>query len=652
MKRFVCQICPTVFLLFATNASAVNIETVVVGNAGNIGEVQSQGTFGAVGYNYRIGTYEVTNAQYAEFLNAKATSDPLALYNTSMASGVGGITRSGASGSYTYSTIAGRQNMPVVYVSWYDAIRFANWLHNGQGSGNTETGAYTLLGGTTTPSNGASITRNAGAAWALASENEWYKAAYHKNDGVTGNYFDYPTASDTAPVSHGPPGGSNSANYGFGQLGDFTVGGAYALSDSPYDTFDQGGNAWEWNESRSIRGGSYFLNSSSLAASNLLNESNFIFATSENLSIGFRVVSVPEPSTFVLAALGIVGLLVFQIRRRAVGAVLLVAATAVLPTNASAVEIETVVVGNAGNAADPLTGYGAVDYDYRIGKFEVTVGQYTEFLNAVAKTDTYGLYNTSMLTDTNIRGILRYGQPGNYGYLPIDSPNHPVTYVNWGDAARFANWLHNGQPTGLQDDSTTEDGAYPLHGTTDRYQLMTVDRREGAKWFLPSENEWYKAGYHKNDGVTGNYWYTSTGPTETSGEPHPDIIANMRQDYYGYAVTQSYDYSSTQNYLTDVGYYDFAPDPYGTFDMAGNVFEWNELKFSGTTIDPFRGVRGGSWDYDTDYSLSDQRWYEWVIRDSRSIGFRVATVPEPSTLALAVLGMLGVGAWRIRRRSH
>ena len=37
---------------------------------------------------------------------------------------------------------------------------------------------------------------------------------------------------------------------------------------------------------------------------------------------------------------------------------------------------------------------GSVGYNYNIGKYEVTAGQYTEFLNAVARTDTYGLYNT------------------------------------------------------------------------------------------------------------------------------------------------------------------------------------------------------------------------------------------------------------------
>ncbi len=124
----------------------------------------------------------------------------------------------------------------------------------------------------------------------------------------------------------------------------------------------------------------------------------------------------------------------------------------VAPQSASAITIPTVPVGNVGNANDPATGnlYGGVGYGYNIGTTEVTVGQYTAFLNAVATTDTYALYNTPMATDDNIAGISRSGASGSYSYSVIGSANHPVTYVSWGDAARFSNWLHNGQPTGAK----------------------------------------------------------------------------------------------------------------------------------------------------------------------------------------------------------
>ena len=104
-----------------------------------------------MGYGYDIGTYEVTNAQYVEFLNAKATSDPLGLYNPNLeilGFSVAASRAGAVSGSYSYGPIAGRENMPVNYLSLYDAMRFANWMNNGQGSADTETGAYTLLGGT------------------------------------------------------------------------------------------------------------------------------------------------------------------------------------------------------------------------------------------------------------------------------------------------------------------------------------------------------------------------------------------------------------------------------------------------------------------------------------------------------------------------
>ena len=93
------------------------------------------------------------------------------------------------------------------------------------------------------------------------------------------------------------------------------------------------------------------------------------------------------------------------------------------------------------------------------------------FLNAVAATDTYALYNSSMATDLNAAGISRSGSPGSYTYGVVGSANHPITYVSWGDAARFANWLHNGQP-GLsgpavpENAASTEDGSYFLNGAT------------------------------------------------------------------------------------------------------------------------------------------------------------------------------------------
>ena len=168
-------------LLAAGAAQAVVIDTVPVGNPGNAADTTG---YGSVAYSYSIGKYEVTAGQYTAFLNAVAATDNYGLYNANMADPDtqfvwgSGIRRSGSSGSYTYSVSPTYANRPVNWVSFWDACRFANWLNNGQqGAGTTEYGTYSL-NGEGNPSN-SSITRNTGATWAVASEDEWYKAAFY-----------------------------------------------------------------------------------------------------------------------------------------------------------------------------------------------------------------------------------------------------------------------------------------------------------------------------------------------------------------------------------------------------------------------------------------------------------------------------------------
>jgi len=246
--------------LASAASAAVDIDWVTVRNAGNAGDVQPLGTFGAVSYEYRIGKYEVTNAQYAEFLNAVASSDPNSLYNTDMGNNArGGITRFGSSGSFSYSTKANMADKPVNYVSWYDAARFSNWLTNGQGSSGTESGVYTLTG----PTAISGITRdlNDPSQVFIPTEDEWHKAAYHQpstQGGDSDDYWAYPTASNSTPTVATANGtgdisnpGTNVANYRYGadwngQFGNVTtVGSAGIDSESFYGTSDQGGNVWE-----------------------------------------------------------------------------------------------------------------------------------------------------------------------------------------------------------------------------------------------------------------------------------------------------------------------------------------------------------------------------------------------------------------------
>ncbi len=185
-----------------------------------------------------------------------------------------------------------------------------------------------------------------------------------------------------------------------------------------------------------------------------------------------------------------------------------------ISVRAGVISIAMVPVGDAGNVADPETGYGAVSYSYNIGEYDVTTGQYVAFLNSVAtQSDTFGLYNSGMALGAVFPtvGISQTLVSGSYSYAVTGTApgaaNMPVFGVSWGDAARFCNWLDNGQPTsGTEATNTTETGAYALSGATSQAALMAVPSpaHSGSTantYFLPSENEWYKAAYYRGGGT-------------------------------------------------------------------------------------------------------------------------------------------------------
>ena len=286
-------------------------------------------------------------------------------------------------------------------------------------------------------------------------------------------------------------------------------------------------------------------------------------------------------------------------------------------------DIETVHVGNPGNAGEQsrldttgdTTYYGGVSYEYNIGKYEVTAGQYCEFLNAVAGIDSYALYNTDMWSNTYGCKIERYdgngtpADPHQYRVTPEWS-NRPVNYVSWSNAARFANWLHNGQPTGVQGLSTTEDGSYYLNGATSNSELLTVDREDDWKWAIPTEDEWYKAAYYSGSGST-YYHYPSGSNTVPTSESPP-------------GGANSANYAMAVGNLTDVGAYTSSDSPYGTFDQGGNVWEWNEA-----ILYEHRGMRGGSLYHHNGSMLASTRSDYSPAGEGPLLGFRVAESATP-----------------------
>jgi sulfatase modifying factor 1 len=323
--------------------------------------------------------------------------------------------------------------------------------------------------------------------------------------------------------------------------------------------------------------------------------------------------------------------------------------------------ITFVPVGNPGNAGQ-LTGEsvpqgggpdrisGAVSYNYNIGKHEVTAGHYTAFLNAVAKTDTHELYSTAMADPSGARGcnIQRTGSPGSYVYtVAADYANRPVNYVSWGDCARFVNWVANGQPTGIQNLSSTENGTYFLNGVNSESTLITVTRKAGAIYALPSEDEWHKAAFHKNDGATGNYWKyatrSDTYPANAVLPTDPGNNANFSSNNV-YAIGDPY-------YRNEVGEYENSPSPYGTFDQDGNVWEFNESVLFGNEF----GLRGGSFfegGGGAQNGSSGARYHTSPTYGNDRIGFRLSQVPEPTSLTLILAAATSLLTRRRPRERH
>jgi formylglycine-generating enzyme required for sulfatase activity len=223
-------------------------------------------------------------------------------------------------------------------------------------------------------------------------------------------------------------------------------------------------------------------------------------------------------------------------------------------------------------------------------------------------------------------------------------------YVSWYDALRFANWLHNGQPTGAQDSNTTEDGAYTFTGATNVAGPAGDERNPGAIWFLPDEGEWYKAAYY--DGSSDTYYDYPTG-TDTIPDNHlPSADSGDSINFRAGPIPSGYTTGNFAYPMTDSGAYTLSASPYGTFDQGGSVSEWNEtvIHISGLFA---HGLRGGSWDITLIALHASGRNFTFdAAAETFDIGFRVATIPEPSSTILAAFGLAGLAACGWRRRAQ
>ena len=261
------------------------------------------------------------------------------------------------------------------------------------------------------------------------------------------------------------------------------------------------------------------------------------------------------------------------------------------------------MVSDPFNEGDVFNAYkGRVKYNFEISKYELTNAEYARFLSSCCRyADPYHLYNRNMSTGA-VGGIIKDSlDTGEYVYYPKQGwERKPVTYVSYYDLCRYANWLHFGCPdNGVSELGTTEGtkkmGAYDtrffsdvINGIRKPYKKM-IKRNRSAKYFIPNDNEWYKAAYY-------------------------DPTIDCQYKYHLYPTGSEYPNSSNANFMIndslcvgppffvcDVNMYEESKTYYGTVNQGGNVWEWIEDWQWGQVGS--LSLRGGSFSY-TEFGLS------------------------------------------------
>ena len=297
----------------------------------------------------------------------------------------------------------------------------------------------------------------------------------------------------------------------------------------------------------------------------------------------------------------------------------------VFGSGANTLTLDFVNIGNAGNADDAGAGggsystpYGGVSYGYRMGTYEISQ-------DAITKATAGGLAS-----------VTAGAWPG----------SQPAANMTWFEAAAFVNWLNDQRTPGLK--------AYNLTGVTSLTPWASVDawqaggenlfRHKDAYYFLPSEDEWYKAAYHQNTGVNADYWDYATGSNTIPTQALTDGTTPFTAIFDGVEAGTPADPADV-NLAGGLS-------AYGTMGQNGNVYEWAESAFDGinNSSSENREIRGGSWDSAELNLRSSFRNGATPAVSGNFFGFRVASVPEPtSTVLMCSAGLLAIA--RRRRRA-
>jgi formylglycine-generating enzyme required for sulfatase activity len=288
-----------------------------------------------------------------------------------------------------------------------------------------------------------------------------------------------------------------------------------------------------------------------------------------------------------------------------------------------------VTIGDVGNPAfeggpgGQLKGRGSVDYAYRMTRTPITVGQWLEFLEA------YAPYAGSEATSIALTGFFIFPVPdgaGGYTYVPGKGTEGIATDMSWRMAARFANWLHNDRKSTPE---AFESGAYNVSTFTQNPDGTYNDqstRSPGAKFWIPSLDEWIKAAHYDPalNGGKGGWWEQPNASNEPLIAGPPGVgqtNASLGPPLYPLEYMQ-------------VGQYPDVQSPWGLLDVSGGQWEWTEEWHS-----PFlsRRFKGSS-------IFSDELFYFedhilWLVGSSpiSNRGLRIAsTVPAPSGVGILI----------------
>lgn len=491
---------------------------------------------------------ELSNDAYCKFLNACAKrGDPHQLWNKLMADHFfGGIVRTGADGDWKYSAKPGYGRKPVTYISWESAARYCNWLSYGRPvtgaselgttEGDETFGVYdTRQFGTPEFVRGNStVRRNTDKAYFLPTAEEWRAAAFAGDDKGEPVVYDGHWARPFPHLADVDDGVTN-------QLG----------------LVNMLGNVAEWVQDRRPNSSFFMALGGSIIRGRYSLAKNYIEGDESNKPIGtfgFRVAHADKP--MVLPRPGEEDVVAYEESWR---------------INVKAVmSSDWCLIGYPGNRRDPFYKVGRVDYEFEMARYPVTNEDWCRFLNVVGreKAIELGLYNPDM--STGVCGGIEMGDDGASFKCRVGCERRPVVYISYMDAMRYCNWLSSGD---------TEKGAYDVDSPN-------YHRLSGAKYFIPTDDEWCKAAYFDPTKLGGRkYW---DYPCRTSDLPPNDPKLPHACNYFvGDHLGEKGPY-----YLSKVEDYPTSDTFFGCRQMAGNVWEWVEPVDEGCL-----NLRGTSYGY-------------------------------------------------------